>query len=163
MSNCDLKKLSDAQHQHVLMIKVRTDFIAKTCNDGHVVRKMNNIGVFPFLSIALTLMFFPADFPIKVWNWLKLRFSKLEEWGSKFLLYFPSQGGEQTFTNTQKKMISNGLILLFLVHVMLPFRHHFYPGDVAWTEEGHRYSWRMMLRSKNGRLHQPPHAGDLLV
>jgi hypothetical protein len=25
-----------------------------------------------------------------------------------------------------------------------------FASDVAWSEEGHRYSWRMMLRSKQG-------------
>jgi len=29
-------------------------------------------------------------------------------------------------------------------------RHHFIPNDVLWTEEGHRLSWRMMLRAKHG-------------
>lgn len=34
----------------------------------------------------------------------------------------------------------------------VPLRHWFYPGDVQWTEEGHRFSWRMKLRSKDARL-----------
>lgn len=46
--------------------------------------------------------------------------------------------------------IVGALALIALFHVLVPLRHHFYPGDVAWTEEGHRYSWRMMLRSKSG-------------
>lgn len=29
----------------------------------------------------------------------------------------------------------------------LPLRHHFIEGDVLWTE-GHRLSWRMMLRGQ---------------
>jgi len=32
----------------------------------------------------------------------------------------------------------------------LPLRHHFIKGDVLWTEEGHRLSWRMMLRFRDG-------------
>ena len=35
---------------------------------------------------------------------------------------------------------------------MLPLRHHFIPGDVLYTEEGHRMSWRMMLRSKQASI-----------
>ncbi|MGH8908404.1 MAG: HTTM domain-containing protein, partial [Egibacteraceae bacterium] len=34
--------------------------------------------------------------------------------------------------------------------LLLPLRHHLYPGDVAWTEEGHRFAWRMKLRDKRG-------------
>lgn len=43
-----------------------------------------------------------------------------------------------------------GLTLVVAFHVLFPLRHHLIPGDVTWTEEGHRYSWRMMLRSKQG-------------
>jgi len=43
------------------------------------------------------------------------------------------------------------LVLFFAFHCYLPLRHHFFASDVNWSEEGHRYSWRMMLRSKQGR------------
>jgi hypothetical protein len=49
-----------------------------------------------------------------------------------------------------RTLILSGLGVLMAMHLLLPLRHHLYPGDVAWTEEGHRYSWRMMLRSKIG-------------
>ena len=38
--------------------------------------------------------------------------------------------------------------LFFAVQILLPFRHHLYPGDVNWTEEGHLFSWHMKLRDK---------------
>lgn len=31
---------------------------------------------------------------------------------------------------------------------LLPLRHWLYPGDVNWTEEGHKWSWQMKLRVK---------------
>jgi hypothetical protein len=34
---------------------------------------------------------------------------------------------------------------------LFPLRHWLYPGDVAWTEEGHEFSWRMKLRDKAGQ------------
>jgi hypothetical protein len=37
-----------------------------------------------------------------------------------------------------------------LIQILVPLRHFAIPGDVAWTEEGHRFSWRMKLRSKDG-------------
>jgi hypothetical protein len=33
-------------------------------------------------------------------------------------------------------------------HIAWPLRHHLYPGNVNWTERGHYFSWRMMLRNK---------------
>jgi hypothetical protein len=32
--------------------------------------------------------------------------------------------------------------------LLLPFRHLLIPGNVHWTEEGHRWSWHMKLRDK---------------
>jgi hypothetical protein len=36
--------------------------------------------------------------------------------------------------------------------LVVPLRHYFIPGDVNWTEEGHRFSWHMMLRTKQGAI-----------
>ena len=40
--------------------------------------------------------------------------------------------------------------MYFIVQIGLPLRHWFFKDDVLWTEEGHRLSWRMMLRAKSG-------------
>jgi hypothetical protein len=42
------------------------------------------------------------------------------------------------------------LAVYFAVQLVLPLRHHFYPGNVSWTEEGHNFSWHMKLRTKGG-------------
>jgi hypothetical protein len=36
--------------------------------------------------------------------------------------------------------------------LLIPLRHWLYPGDVAWSEEGHRFAWRMKLRDKDAEL-----------
>jgi len=42
------------------------------------------------------------------------------------------------------------LIVIFItLQCLIPLRHHLYPGNVNWTEEGQRFSWRMMLRRKS--------------
>ena len=38
-----------------------------------------------------------------------------------------------------------------LAQLVVPLRHFAAPGNVAWNEDGHRFSWRMKLRSKRGR------------
>jgi hypothetical protein len=40
--------------------------------------------------------------------------------------------------------------LYLTAQIALPLRHFLYPGNVSWTEEGHRFSWHMKLRSKDG-------------
>jgi vitamin K-dependent gamma-carboxylase len=37
-----------------------------------------------------------------------------------------------------------------IFQVGIPLRHFVIPGNVSWTEEGHRFSWHMKLRSKSG-------------
>ena len=44
------------------------------------------------------------------------------------------------------------LFVYFIFQIGLPIRHWMIKDDVLWTEEGHRMSWRMMLRSKSGTL-----------
>jgi hypothetical protein len=39
-----------------------------------------------------------------------------------------------------------------LVQLLLPLRHWLYSSDVNWSEEGHRFSWRMKLRDKSGMM-----------
>ena len=42
------------------------------------------------------------------------------------------------------------MIAYLVIQIILPIRHWFIKDDVLWTEEGHRLSWRMMLRAKTG-------------
>jgi vitamin K-dependent gamma-carboxylase len=36
------------------------------------------------------------------------------------------------------------------IQLLVPLRHLAIPGNVHWTEEGHRFSWHMMARTKDG-------------
>ena len=38
------------------------------------------------------------------------------------------------------------------IQVLVPLRHYFIPGNVNWTEEGHRFSWHMKLRDKTALI-----------
>jgi hypothetical protein len=44
------------------------------------------------------------------------------------------------------------LHLYVLAQLLIPLRHWLYPGEVSWTEEGHRFSWQMKLRRKVGEM-----------
>jgi hypothetical protein len=43
--------------------------------------------------------------------------------------------------------------MFFAVQILVPLRHVAYPGPVLWTEEGFRFSWRVMLAEKTGTLY----------
>ena len=93
------------------------------------------IGIFPFMSLAFALFFFPAKTVRNIF--LK-----------KKTLY---TGAEVTQFKAKKFLIT-GFAIYFLIQIALPLRHWFIQDNVLWTEEGHRLSWRMMLRSKSGSI-----------
>lgn len=94
-----------------------------------------NIGVFPFLSIVMTLLFLPPQ-----------SFRKVLRVGGN------GQPGRHIRWGTPQLVLP--IIGVYLVyHLLMPFRHWLYPGNVHWTEEGHRYSWHMMLRSKDANAY----------
>ena len=96
------------------------------------------IGVFPYLMIALCVFFFEPE---------KIR--------RKFFKNKPEHEIEETTDGELKhknKLTLLGLSIYFIIQLILPLRHHLFDGNVFWTEEGHRMSWRMMLRSKSGRI-----------
>lgn len=94
-----------------------------------------DIGVFPFLSVAMTCLFLPA-----AWHRKVLR------------LGAPSEQQPHVYWKTSW-VVASLLVLYFAYHLFMPFRHLFYPGTPHWSEEGHRYAWHMMLRTKNGRAY----------
>ncbi|MDX1364167.1 MAG: HTTM domain-containing protein [Arenibacter latericius] len=91
------------------------------------------IGIFPYLALAFTLFFYPPEVIRKIFLKNKIAFVK---------------GDFQLPSN--KKWIVGFIMLYFSVQLALPVRHYFIKDDVLWTEEGHRMSWRMMLRSRQG-------------
>ena len=90
------------------------------------------IGIFPYLSLAFSLFFFE---PKTVRN----LFLKKKEFYNAGEIIIPKY----------KTVLISLFSIYFLIHLVLPLRHHFFEDDVLWTEEGHRLSWRMMLRSKS--------------
>jgi uncharacterized membrane protein YphA (DoxX/SURF4 family) len=92
------------------------------------------IGIFPYLSLAFSLFFFS---PKTIKN--------------IFLKNKPLYKGKEVIIPKYSNVLVGLFIVYFIVHIALPVRHHFFKGDVLWTEEGHRLSWRMMLRAKSGK------------
>lgn len=99
------------------------------------------IGMFPFIMIVSALIFFEAEFHLKIINLIKKTFSIREN------LF---QQKEKYFQYTRRKLIISILITFFCVQLLLPWRYLLYPGELFWTEEGFRFSWRVMLIEKTG-------------
>ncbi|MEQ8822552.1 MAG: HTTM domain-containing protein [Sumerlaeia bacterium] len=97
-----------------------------------------DIGIFPALALAATSIFFEPDWPRRVWGTLT----------RQFIPRVPEERPPDRLLGRQKALLAF-LAFYCLLQALIPFRHHLYPGDVAWTEEGHQWSWRMKLRSKD--------------
>jgi hypothetical protein len=98
-----------------------------------------NIGIFPGLSIAMGMFFLD---PRKI----RELFFK-----NKPVLAFHDP---KPFSFTAgKKAVAYIIGFYLLLQMILPLRPAFYPGNVLWTEEGYRMSWKMMLRIKKGSIH----------
>lgn len=100
------------------------------------------IGIFPYLMLAALVFFFD---PEKVRS---LFFKKKPILKPTAL---PSQTWE--FRALYMPLVKLLLAVYLLIQLYLPLRHWIYPGNVNWTEEGHRMAWRMMLRSKHGSIY----------
>jgi hypothetical protein len=95
------------------------------------------IGIFPFLALSFVIFFFPPETIRK--------------------LFFPKKPRFETATDDPIRKNNKNVLLFFfvpyfLIQLILPVRHWFIKGDVLWTEEGHRLSWRMMLRQRRGSV-----------
>lgn len=95
--------------------------------------KLFYIGMFPWMMIACTLIFFDE----RDYRWLGLN-------------TLDSISPTRPSRRRADRFLLLGLMLFFLIQIALPFRHWLYPGNVLWTEEGFRFSWNVMLVEKTG-------------
>ncbi len=92
-----------------------------------------DIGMFPLMALVLFVFFFSNNFIERFVPRINCTSNQIAP--NVFLL---------------KKIF---VCLYIFIQIGLPLRHLFIKGNVTWTEEGHRLSWRMMLRSKSGISH----------
>jgi vitamin K-dependent gamma-carboxylase len=93
------------------------------------------VGIFPYLGIAFGIFFFPPDTIRRIFFRKKPALSTLKK---------------RVVLPRYSNLLMVGLAIYFLFQILLPLRHWMFPGNVNWTEEGHRLSWHMMLRVKSG-------------
>jgi hypothetical protein len=94
---------------------------------------MFRIGIFPWLMLAATTLFLDPAWP----RWLLARLGRCVA----------------AAPPAPARIAPPGWLLALLgaylaLQIALPLRHLLYPGDPSWTEEGHRFAWRMKLHVK---------------
>ncbi len=92
------------------------------------------LGIFPWLMIPLTTIFFEPDWPRRLARSAPPVFEPIAS------------------APAARRAVLAFLGAWFLLQILLPLRHFLYPGSVHWTEEGHRFAWHMKLRDKEGTV-----------
>ena len=93
------------------------------------------IGMFPYVMIVSSLIFFSGDFHQKLLSFLPVR--------NVALIAQPYQ--------FRFNSVITGLVTVYVsVQLLVPMRFALYPGKLFWTEQGYRFSWRVMLMEKAG-------------
>ena len=106
-------------------------------------RALFPIGMFPYIMIFSTLIFFDPKFHKNI-------LQRLGKLGPKLFRYNPITTVKTVFKPKAEKVIVSMLVIFFAIQLLLPFRYLAYPGELFWTEEGYRFSWRVMLMEKQG-------------
>jgi len=100
------------------------------------------IGMFPYIMIVAALIFFDADYHIKIINFIKKNILRSTKEINTIYKY--------QFSMYKKKIITPLLIIFFAIQILLPWRYLLYPSELFWTEEGYKFSWRVLLTEKTG-------------
>ncbi|MEM9023992.1 MAG: HTTM domain-containing protein, partial [Bacteroidota bacterium] len=85
----------------------------------------------PFVGVA-TWFLFPTQ-------WLKKRLDG-RTWAEERVSVSPAR----------RNWLIGFLAVFMVIQVLIPHRHYFTGNNVNWTEKGHRFSWRLMTRTKLG-------------
>ncbi|MGH2666472.1 HTTM domain-containing protein [Flavobacterium sp.] len=110
----------------------------------HVMTKiLFPIGVFPYVMIISTLIFFEEGFHQKCLR-LTAAFFKVN-----YTVF--ENGLSKVYVNAKINNLKLGILAAFMIfQLFFPFRYLLYPDELFWTEEGYRFSWRVMLMEKAG-------------
>ena len=96
-----------------------------------------SIGMFPYIMITLTVIFLDSKIHTNIIQKINSFFSAKEF------------NEEKKFTNNNKYIITF-LTFILIIQIVFPLRHLLYDNHLFWSEEGYRFSWRVMLIEKTG-------------
>ncbi|MFZ9886554.1 MAG: HTTM domain-containing protein [Myxococcota bacterium] len=102
-----------------------------------------DIGMFPGIMIIGTTVFFQPAWPRRTFlhRWLP----RLPETRAPAMSPPSAMGPRWRWTFV-------AVACHVVLQLGLPLRHWIYPGDVLWGEQGMRWSWRVMVREKDGAV-----------
>ncbi|MDC6470421.1 HTTM domain-containing protein [Flavobacteriales bacterium] len=116
------------------------------------------IGVFPLVMIGSTLIYFDEKIHLKIINLISRFTLKINESKTEYIY-----NTKKSFKPIYKMLF----VSFFILQLVLPLRYLMYPGKLFWTEQGYRFSWRVMLIEKAGYaqfyIHEPVKDRKMLI
>ncbi len=96
------------------------------------------IGVFPWVMIGASTVFFAPDWPRRL----------AARWRTRPVpVPVPSSRGR-----VPPRWLAAAAGVWVAVQLFLPLRHLLYPGDPRWTGQGYRFAWNVLLTEKAGSV-----------
>ena len=99
------------------------------------------IGMFPWIMIGSALVFFDADVHERILGKLRTGWERLR---------LPALRRPTLPSRLPPTVATVGVAAVLLFHLLFPFRHLVERDELFWTENGFRFSWRVMLIEKAG-------------
>ena len=100
------------------------------------------IGMFPYIMIVATLIFFDAKVHRQILSFFQRIFKNTTFGTTPPIVHVEAHPVPK---------IAHRIVLAFLIlQMLIPWRYALYPGELFWNEEGYRFSWRVMLVEKKG-------------
>jgi hypothetical protein len=103
------------------------------------------IGIFPIVMMSGTLVFFHDAFHQTIIAWFSRLFRSVGFYTKDQQVF-----AQYNLSAGVKSIVTLVLFMHFSFQLLFPWRYLLYPGNVFWTEEGYRFSWRVMLIEKAG-------------
>ena len=104
------------------------------------------IGVFPVLMVSGATLFFDPDWPRRLLA--RLRIGP----GAAAACPDATPAASSATAGRWSTLVAALVGVYCVIQALMPLRAYLYPGDVLWHEQGMRYSWRVMVREKNGSI-----------
>ena len=116
------------------------------------------IGVFPWLMIGASTVFFDPDWPRRLGAWAAVRARALAS-GRPFGEAGSADADAEAATvpvaamrssRWQRRLLGAAAAGWIVVQLALPLRHLAYPDDYRWTGQGYRFAWNVLLTERAG-------------
>jgi vitamin K-dependent gamma-carboxylase len=102
-----------------------------------------SIGIFPWFAIAATTLFLDPSWPRDLIRAFQREDSEREpETGTTGV----PVGASARLPGVNRNVVLGLLAVFVAVQLLVPLRHHLYPGDINWSNEGSKFAWHMMIR-----------------